>query len=221
MDVFPRIAAVQGTSATTWTLLPVTAIAAVMVAHHFLQIRVCMKIVPYQQEIAWKDGNVDHEGHTQESLTVLDGERKRYDVLILARGATLTEAEGGRRVHSQGKGAESPTANYRWRCVVCRRVANLHREAADDDVCRSSHGSNSESFPRRHDRGGEDRSAASAGEADVHRGSARQQDVRTWNLPCSPFVRVCVRHSGLAPLLPPLLNCQHRRISRWCPYRER
>ena len=117
MDVFPRIAAVQGTSATTWTLLPVTAIAAVMVAHHFLQIRVCMKIVPYQQEIAWKDGNVDHEGHTQESLTVLDGERKRYDVLILARGATLTEAEGGRRAHSQGKGAESPTANNRWRCV--------------------------------------------------------------------------------------------------------
>ncbi len=64
-------------------MIAILAAVLAVVVHHFVDVRVSVKVVPYTSELTWRDGDVDHEGHTQERLTVLDGQRKSADILLV------------------------------------------------------------------------------------------------------------------------------------------
>lgn len=67
-------------------VLAAAAVAAVAVAASWLSwmdISVVLRVVPYEAELVWVDGGVDHDATTQQRLTVLSGDRKPYDVVLV------------------------------------------------------------------------------------------------------------------------------------------
>jgi hypothetical protein len=57
----------------------------VPLAFRWMDISVSLRVVPFEAELVWVDGGVDHDASTQQRLTVLSGERRRYDVVFVHR----------------------------------------------------------------------------------------------------------------------------------------
>lgn len=52
---------------------------------NYMDISVNLRVVPYEAELVWVGGGVDHDATTQQRLTVLSGDRKPYDVVFVHR----------------------------------------------------------------------------------------------------------------------------------------